>query len=332
MGIVYRAGSARRFVFCVRVEFLLSSTKGTDHVAKSFPHCDKSLSFIACRSGDPLVGVGGQAQQKARNRRRRAIWKNLPGTDGKDHSLADFKDAKLLVVVFTCNRCPVARAYEDRLIAVQKDFSAKGVQLVAINCNTDDADALPAMKQRATDKAFEFPYLFDETQQSGRDYGATVTPHVFVLDAARKIVYMGVVDDNINSDAVKQHYLADTLDACSQARQSQRPRPCSSAAASRTTEPRRNGAKRVLPCAAAGAAVVFVGCEPARATRGAGPLRDAEAADPGARPTAKTAAGSRKQPCGSAWLASGTWPRWCSAASGRGGAGRLLGHLVPRRA
>jgi len=135
------------------------------------------------------------------------------GVDGKEYSLASFKDAKAVVVVFTCNHCPVAIAYEDRLIALQKDYKKKDVQVVAISVNDVDADRLPAMKERAKEKGFNFPYIYDESQESGRAYGATCTPHVFLLCPERKIVYQGAIDDNNNPKKVEKHYLRDAIDA-----------------------------------------------------------------------------------------------------------------------
>jgi peroxiredoxin len=141
-------------------------------------------------------------------------WTALDGTDSKPHSLADYKDAKALVVVFTCNHCPVATAYQERLIALQKDYQEKGVQVVAICVSKGEADDLAAMKKRAESAGFNFPYLYDPTQKSGMDYGATCTPHVFVLDKERKLAYMGAIDDNWQKvDDVKKHYLSDALDA-----------------------------------------------------------------------------------------------------------------------
>ena len=137
----------------------------------------------------------------------------LVAVDGNPHGLTDYKDAKLVVLVFTCNHCPVAKAYEDRLIALQKAYQSKGVRVVAVNVNNIPADRLDEMKKRAKQKNFNFPYLYDSTQKIGHDYGATVTPHVFVLDKDRKIAYMGAVDDNIKAGQVKKHYLRDALDA-----------------------------------------------------------------------------------------------------------------------
>ena len=140
-------------------------------------------------------------------------WSGIIGIDDQQHSLAEYKKAKAVVVVFTCNHCPVAVAYEDRLVDLQKQYKNKGVQVVAVNVNTLAADRLEKMKERAEAKGFNFPYLYDETQKMGYDYGATVTPHVFVLDKNRKIAYMGAIDDNQNAAKAKTHFLSDALDA-----------------------------------------------------------------------------------------------------------------------
>lgn len=140
-------------------------------------------------------------------------WTAITGVDDKPHALSDFKDAKLAVVVFTCNHCPVAQAYQDRLIALQKAYGSKGVQIIAVNVNNIPEDQLDQMKERAKSKGFNFPYIYDPTQKIARDYTATVTPHVFVLDKNRKLAYMGAVDDNLKADGVKKHYLRDALDA-----------------------------------------------------------------------------------------------------------------------
>lgn len=139
-------------------------------------------------------------------------WSGIPGVDGKKHGLADYQEAKLIVLVFTCNHCPVAMAYEDRLVALQKDYKSKGVQVIAANVNNLPEDRLEPMKKRAAQKKFNFPYIYDETQKIGRDYGATVTPHVFVLDQKRTVAYIGAVDDSQNPEKVKVHYLRNTLD------------------------------------------------------------------------------------------------------------------------
>ena len=140
----------------------------------------------------------------------------LKGVDGKFRSLADYADRKAVVVVFTCNHCPAAVKAEDRLIQLQKDYATRGVQLIAINSNEDaghPTDSYEHMIQRAADKGFNFPYLRDETQQAATAYGALRTPHVFLLDQSRNVVYRGRVDDNINDAGdVTRHDLREALD------------------------------------------------------------------------------------------------------------------------
>jgi peroxiredoxin len=141
-------------------------------------------------------------------------WSKLPGVDGQSHSFQDYGSSRLLVVVFTCNHCPVAQAYEDRLIAISRDYADRGVRLVAINCNRIAADQLPAMQERAKAKKFDFPYLFDDSQQIGRAYGARVTPEAFIIDRERRIAYQGAIDDNWQSaDQAKKPYLRQALDS-----------------------------------------------------------------------------------------------------------------------
>lgn len=140
-------------------------------------------------------------------------WNGLEGVDGKQHSLKDLEDADAVVVVFTCNHCPVAKAYEERLVEFDHDYKDKKVALVAINVNNMEADKLPAMKERAEEKGFEFAYLYDPSQEIGRKFGATVTPHVFLLDKERKLAYCGAIDDSQNAAKVTKHSLRDAVDA-----------------------------------------------------------------------------------------------------------------------
>lgn len=123
----------------------------------------------------------------------------LPATDGNTYSLQDFKDARALVIVFTCNHCPYARAVDDRLVQLARDMQPKGAQMVYINSNdvgNYPEDSFEKMKQRAEQKAYPFPYLYDESQQVARQYGAACTPDPFLFDADRKLYYRGRVDDN----------------------------------------------------------------------------------------------------------------------------------------
>ncbi len=151
---------------------------------------------------------------------------NLPGVDGRNWTLKDFADAKILVVVFTCNHCPTAQDYEERIKAIVTDYKSKGVAVVAINPNDPNAlrldelawselsDSFPEMKIRAADHHFNFPYLYDgDTETVAKAYGPVATPHAFVFDAERKLRYVGGVDDSQRVDHVTKHYLRDALDA-----------------------------------------------------------------------------------------------------------------------
>ncbi len=141
---------------------------------------------------------------------------SLPGVDGKTYSLETFADKKTLVVIFTCNHCPYAQAYEDRIIAIQRDYAPKSVALVGINPNYDvdyPEDSFENMKKRAQKKGFNFPYLRDETQEVARAYGAQRTPHVYVFDEKRILRYRGRVDDNWeHPNQVKTKHLREALD------------------------------------------------------------------------------------------------------------------------
>jgi peroxiredoxin len=117
---------------------------------------------------------------------------DLPGVDGRSYTLASFADARVLVVIFTCNHCPYAKAVEDRFVALQRDYLSRGVRLCAINPNDDKAypdDSFTAMTERAKQKAFNFPYLRDESQTVARAYDAACTPDIFVLGPDRKLIY-----------------------------------------------------------------------------------------------------------------------------------------------
>jgi peroxiredoxin len=124
---------------------------------------------------------------------------SLPATDGRTYALADFASAPVLVVAFTCNHCPYAKAVEDRLIEFQREFKERGARLVAINSNDSasyPADSFAAMGVRAREKGFNFPYLFDESQAVARAYDAACTPDLFVFDADRRLTYNGRFDDH----------------------------------------------------------------------------------------------------------------------------------------
>ena len=139
------------------------------------------------------------------------------GTDGRVHRADDAAKAKVFGVIFHCNHCPYAQAWESRLIQVQLDYAGRGVQLVLINANdpvTYPGDSFEQMQRRAQDKQYPFPYLVDETQEVAKQYGATRTPEIFLFDEKRILRYHGAPDDNYEDvNAVRQPYLRDALDA-----------------------------------------------------------------------------------------------------------------------
>jgi peroxiredoxin len=151
---------------------------------------------------------------------------DLPGVDGRRYSLKSFASAPVLVVVFTCNHCPTAQAYEERIQKLHDEYAGKGVALVAISPNdpkavrldelgyTDLSDSLEEMKVRAHDKGFTFPFLYDgETQAAAHQYGPVATPHVFVFDQARKLRFVGRVDDAENPEKIKVQDTRNAIDA-----------------------------------------------------------------------------------------------------------------------
>ncbi len=143
-------------------------------------------------------------------------FNNLQGVDGKKYSSKDFADEKGLVLVFSCNHCPMVQAYEDRMIAFQSDYGAKGFRLIAINSNESDnypEDNYEEMVKRAHKLGFNFLYLRDADQSVARAFGATHTPEFFVLDGKRKLRYHGKMDDNKEHSASRINYVRDAADA-----------------------------------------------------------------------------------------------------------------------
>jgi peroxiredoxin len=150
----------------------------------------------------------------------------LPGVDGKTHSLAEYASSPVLVVVFTCNHCPIAQMYEQRIAQLAADYRTRGVAVVAIQPNAPDAlrvdeldcsdisDSLEEMKIRVRYKHLDYPYLYDgETQQTARAYGPQATPHVFVFDHERRLRYEGRFDDNYRLERVKSQDARTAIDA-----------------------------------------------------------------------------------------------------------------------
>jgi len=143
----------------------------------------------------------------------------LENIDGSFVSLSDYKEAKGFIVIFTCNTCPYAVLYEDRINELDQKFSTKGYQVIAINPNDPSiksGDSFEAMKVRAKEKGFSFPYLFDAEQNVFPAYGATKTPHVYLLDKEMTVQYIGAIDDNAKNPAeVSTNYVVSAIEAIS---------------------------------------------------------------------------------------------------------------------
>ncbi|MCC4214325.1 thioredoxin family protein [Leeuwenhoekiella parthenopeia] len=144
----------------------------------------------------------------------------LKNVDGNVVSLSDFDKAKGFIVVFTCNTCPFAMANEDRILDLDKEFKAKGYPVIAINPNNPEVqpgDSFEAMQERAREKGFTFPYLFDENQEIYPQYGATKTPHVYLLQKEGEsllVRYIGAIDDSVRDEAtVTKRFVADAVQA-----------------------------------------------------------------------------------------------------------------------
>jgi peroxiredoxin len=142
----------------------------------------------------------------------------LKNVDDRMVSLSDYPDAKGFIVIFTCNHCPYSKAYEDRIIALDQQFKKKGYPVIAINPNNPEKypdDSFAKMKVRSKEKGFTFPYLFDSKQDIYPQYGATKTPHVFLLKKesdGNRVKYIGAIDDNYQDvNAVKNHFLKDAV-------------------------------------------------------------------------------------------------------------------------
>lgn len=144
----------------------------------------------------------------------------LKNIDEKMVSLGDYKDAKGFVVVFTCNHCPFAKAYETRIMELDKKYAALGYPVIAINPNDvvkSPEDSYPFMQERAKEKGYSFPYLYDESQKVAESYGATRTPHVYIIQKVGNdmiVKYIGAIDDNSDEpNSVQVHYVQDALNS-----------------------------------------------------------------------------------------------------------------------
>lgn len=181
----------------------------------------KTLRFLVVLVlGFSLFAFTNDAEDKGYKIGDLATDFSLENIDGNKVSLSDFTDAKGFIVIFTCNTCPYAVAYEDRVEALNKKYASKGYPVIAIMPNNTEikpGDNMEAMKARAKAKGFTFPYLMDEGQKIYPQYGATKTPHVYLLEKTRKgnvVKYIGAIDDNYkDAKAVTVKYVEDAVDA-----------------------------------------------------------------------------------------------------------------------
>src|SRR6202795_2706652 len=174
------------------------------------------LAFTAWgQTTHPILAVGSPAPDFS-----------LPGVDGKIHRLADYAASPVLVVVFTCNHCPIAQMYEERIQQLETDYGYRGVAIVAIQPNdpkairideldsSDISDSLDEMKIRVEYKYLHYPYLYGgETQSVTRAYGPQATPHVFIFDKGRRLQYDGRFDDHYRMEKVKTEDARNAIDA-----------------------------------------------------------------------------------------------------------------------
>jgi thiol-disulfide isomerase/thioredoxin len=214
MVVVSRCAFAQRQSFLIDLANISESAKRM----KTFVSTLGSVlisSLLLAAENPPTLALGAKAPNF-----------KLRGVDGKTYSLSDFKRARILVVVFTCNHCPTAQYYEERLKKIVTDYKPKGVALVAISPNdpqsvrldelgyTDLSDSFDEMKIRAKHKKFNFPYLYDgDKEEASRAYGPVATPHVFVFDKDRVLRYVGRIDNSEREEYVNTHELRDALDA-----------------------------------------------------------------------------------------------------------------------
>lgn len=168
-------------------------------------------SVVRAGEFNPVLNIGDKAP----------TWSELPGIDGKKHSLSDLKAKGVVVVVFTCNSCPYAVDYEHRLVALAKKRAGTDskVALIAINVNKVPEDLPDEMAKRAKTKGFTFPYLFDESQEIAKKFGAGATPEFFVLNRDREVVYMGAMDDNPAAKKVTRRYVEEAIAAALEGKQ-----------------------------------------------------------------------------------------------------------------
>jgi len=215
----------RHIFFNFLFAFLLFTFNGCDTKDKSSESSSTAVVEESVKTGELQI-VPPKEDIKTLEILADAPDFSLPGIDGKTYSLKDFNDAEVLVIIFTCNHCPTAQAYEDRIISIVNDYRNQKVRVVAISPNavksvlleergySDMGDSFEEMKQRAKDKGFNFVYLYDgDTQQTSMKYGPVATPHAFVFDKNRKLKYKGRLDGIEKPGTANAEDLRNAIDA-----------------------------------------------------------------------------------------------------------------------
>lgn len=161
-----------------------------------------------------LTLISAQSVKKGYDVGDKATDFKLKNVDGRMVSLADYKDAKGFIIIFDCNTCPYSKAYNDRIIRLNEIYFPKGYPVIAINANDGNGDAYDDMVRMAKKKNYKYPFLFDETQEVAKAYGATNTPHVFMLTRELKVAYIGAIDDSArDAEAATKHFVEDAVNA-----------------------------------------------------------------------------------------------------------------------
>jgi hypothetical protein len=173
--------------------------------------------FLALACAALVVPVAARADVLRLGARAPMAGVKMTGADGKVYTIASVARDKGTLVVFTCNSCPWAQAWEERIVELGNTWSKQGVGVIAINSNDPEVkpeDGLAGMKERAKERDMAFPYVVDATSDVARAFGATRTPEAFLFDAGGRLVYHGTIDDNAREpDKVKAHYLEDAIQA-----------------------------------------------------------------------------------------------------------------------
>lgn len=173
-----------------------------------------TVAFAIMLSFTLALANGGPAGYEVGDKAEDFTLKNI---DGKMVSLSDYKDAKGFIIIFTCNHCPYAKLYEDRIIDLNKKYAPMGYPVIAINPNDPEVqpeDSFDKMVERANEKGFTFPYLFDAEQTVYPKFGATRTPHAFLLDKSLTVRYIGAIDDSPqDASVVETNYVVEAINA-----------------------------------------------------------------------------------------------------------------------